>query len=154
MQVQELSHSSLTITGTIFGTHDSLLYSIIRVRVLLIRTINIDNSLHTTEAVQSCYCTRTGVTDLEQQSLLRIGRECEGRAASIVEHPKYVDSQEELESSRVFSPLSLEIVFLFFMKKNVAIIIEHELQCNVPGIRTTAIHSEGYALYTDIMLLL
>ena len=33
----------------------------------------------------------------------------------------------------------MEIVFLVFTKKNVAITIEHELQCNVLGIRTTTI---------------
>ena len=41
--------------------------------------------------------------------------------------------------------LNLEIVFFVFMKKNAAIIIEHELLCNVPGIRTTTIHGKGYA---------
>ena len=40
---------------------------------------------------------------------------------------------------RGFFSLNLQIVFLVFMKKNVAIVIEHEMQCNVPGIRTTAI---------------
>ena len=45
-----------------------------------------------------------------------------------------------------FSP-NLEIVFLVFMKKNVGIIVEHELPCNVRGIRTinTSIQSKGYA---------
>ena len=41
------------------------------------------------------------------------------------------------------------------MKKIVLIIIEHELPCNVPGIRTTinSIHNKGYALHTEIKLL-
>ena len=33
--------------------------------------------------------------------------------------------------------LTLEMVLLVFMNTNVAIVIEHELQCNVPGIRAT-----------------
>ena len=36
------------------------------------------------------------------------------------------------------------------MEKNVAIIIDNELPCNVPGIRTAAtIHSKGYATHRD-----
>ena len=45
-----------------------------------------------------------------------------------------------------------EMYFMVFMKKNVVIIIEHTLPCNVPSIRTTTIHSKGYAL-TEIKLL-
>ena len=38
-----------------------------------------------------------------------------------------------------FCSLHLEIVFLVFVKKNVATVIVHELQCNVRGIRFTTI---------------
>ena len=48
-----------------------------------------------------------------------------------------------------FFPLNLEIVFLVFIKKNVVIIFEHTLPCNVPSIRITTIHSKGYDLHRD-----
>ena len=55
---------------------------------------------------------------------------------------------------RRFFFLSLEVVPLVFMKQNVAVAIEHELPCNVSGIRTTTILSNGNALHTEITLLL
>ena len=46
-----------------------------------------------------------------------------------------------------------EIYFMVFVKKNMVIIIEHTLPCNVPSIRATGIHSKGYALHAEINLL-
>ena len=47
----------------------------------------------------------------------------------------------------------LEFVSLVFMKKkDVVIIIGHEMPCNVPGIRTTTINSKGYVCHTEIKL--
>ena len=47
----------------------------------------------------------------------------------------------------------IRVYFMFLMKGNVAI-IEGTLPCSVPTIRTTTIHSKGYALHTEIKLLL
>ena len=43
----------------------------------------------------------------------------------------------------IICSINLDVVFLVFMRKNVATIFEHELPCNVPGIRTTTIHIKG-----------
>ena len=48
----------------------------------------------------------------------------------------------------------LEIVSFISWEKNVAITNDNELPCNVTGIRTTAIDNKGYALHTEIKLLL